>query len=911
MANCDIYISSANASGEETYELARSTYTTNTFEPLTLTITPFEGQSNFSAYNIQWMYEGDLLVSVPKAPVIQVDKPGDYRAILTLKMNPSTVCEAEVHIKATPCYIPPTPDDCGTSISIQLPNGLAEGVSIAPGDQFTVGDFLLTVTSITSGSKAGWKGKGYVTMRLPMNVEIGRFSVLFTDAVINDCYELASGKVESEYDPNWGGILDVDQTICNIKNIINDAQILILQITDEFELISCEPEVLTKYRNRINDVEALKDRINKACDISDQEKLDLIAKIDDLKNACICVLNSKCPNSSARIQIITENCSTVDILNKGNLLSNSMQNTSGNKDVDDLTGPNVGIPIICNSNGSQSIIDFGANVYTGYNPATKIWTINGNAYRIFTKYPGYELVGCYLASDVSSLEIVNYKNLTEKLSKLSGVSLGSPSASTTCPNTLIFNPNEEGDWLTDSGRRKLQEKINGLNEYGKNVEIIVSKCNDNTAKKHTISNNAIREGAVGSKDIQIKMCWDGTKWTRSIEKYHVIPNVPNGFNSNNAKEGIDYAKAQAQEALNNNTDLGNYTHPSVTKDGFKHEFNVGKLDGLEGAMYFLETGKYIVENLQVPPTSWNGESNKVLKISPIIGGGADQGLQETKDIKELVILGCEFIKAPAATASAIWDGVTRMSLEDARNTLLGDWIKRIENYERGTPYNWYQGGRDGVAAVKYIYAGGLTVLKANIQNAGEVATTLANRGWRLASRANLRNAIKELPSSRAIAEAYWEKIRNNQGDYLPEYLVDIGDKELWINNVFKNGTNAFEGHHVIPKKALESENLREILDWAEKNNRLGEFDFGGESNGIMLLKRKRGIDGDIIGDHANHPNYTDQIINQFEINASKFPKNNPEIGFENLKQFSNSLKNQLVNNVVNGDNIVNDLNIIF
>lgn len=337
---------------------------------------------------------------------------------------------------------------------------------------------------------------------------------------------------------------------------------------------------------------------------------------------------------------------------------------------------------------------------------------------------------------------------------------------------------------------------------------------------------------------------------------------------------------------------------------------MGNLDALEGAMYFLETGKYIVENQQVPPTSWNGQKpNKAIKISPIIGGGADQGLQDIKDLKEMVDLGCAFVDEPSATASAIWDGISGMTLEDAKNTLLGDWVQRVENYEKGNPYDWYQAGRDGVGAVKYIYAGGLTTLKTGITNAGSSATTLANRGWRVASRAPLRNAIVGSTKSLEIAKQYFAKIRNNPLDYPIDMRVGSLSEQDWINQKFLI-TNNFQGHHVIPKQALESKNLRKILDWAESNGKLGEFDFGTESNGIMLSRRKsNGVD--VVGDHANHPQYNRQIINLLESNATYFPRGDPSEGFKNLKLLAAKLKDDLQLNVVNGSNIVNDLTVIF
>ena len=447
MANCDIYISSANASGEETYELARSTSTTNTFEPLTLTITPFEGQSNFSAYNIQWMYEGDLLVSVPKAPVIQVDKPGDYRAILTLKMNPSTICEAEVHIKATPCYIPPTPDSCGTNISIQLTNGLAEGVSIAPGDQFTVGDFLLTVTSITSGSKAGWKGKGHVTMRLPMNIEIGRFSVLFTDAVINDCYELASGKVESEYDPNWGGFLDLDAIIDDVREIAQEikscfksAEDYLVELQDNIANFQCTEEDRNKINKNLENIKNAKACFETSGGLNVTEIEEFYNKIDAVIASCnTCLIN--CSNSGARVR--SDAVSNCEIIPEINNLINDLENKGNEKEAlfkvvirdpqsryydlenfkflnhnndrktyfssQSLNGAPLGFDV-----GGTEYLWKGANnnyyEFTGFNAdKTPIWTSNSFTYSLATE-PKYYYRFAYHANGDCEAEVVKIAN---------------------------------------------------------------------------------------------------------------------------------------------------------------------------------------------------------------------------------------------------------------------------------------------------------------------------------------------------------------------------------------------------------------------------------------------------------------------------------------------------------------------
>ena len=152
-----------------------------------------------------------------------------------------------------------------------------------------------------------------------------------------------------------------------------------------------------------------------------------------------------------------------------------------------------------------------------------------------------------------------------------------------------------------------------------------------------------------------------------------------------------------------------------------------------------------------------------------------------------------------------------------------------------------------------------------------------------------------------MAQKYFNKIKASPNDYLNEYTKNLDNFDKWYSEVFKS--NLFEAHHIIPKQVLENVNLKKILDWARKNNK--SWDFGGLDNGIMLQKRKKNIRGEIVGDHANHPNYN-TIIND-KITNEIFDASDLEGSFKELIEFTNDLKRKINKDVIEGNSIVNDL----
>lgn len=100
-------------------------------------------------------------------------------------------------------------------------------------ETFTAGDFPVTTREVT-GSNGTFSGWGYITLPFLENlkeiidaaniatggkVNIGKYTrikVVFDNVQVNSSYELIEGVVETDYDPEWGGIIDTDEIIDDI-----------------------------------------------------------------------------------------------------------------------------------------------------------------------------------------------------------------------------------------------------------------------------------------------------------------------------------------------------------------------------------------------------------------------------------------------------------------------------------------------------------------------------------------------------------------------------------------------------------------------------------------------------------------------------------------------------------------------
>lgn len=143
-------------------------------------------------------------------------------------------------------FTTPTNDEaayynCGLTPKINISNNeLLPKLGV--NETFTAGDFPVITREIT-GSNGTFSGWGYITLPFlenfkeiidavnivseellddgndkngKENINIGKYTrikVLFSGVTINTSYELIKGVVETDYDPDWKGILDVDEII--------------------------------------------------------------------------------------------------------------------------------------------------------------------------------------------------------------------------------------------------------------------------------------------------------------------------------------------------------------------------------------------------------------------------------------------------------------------------------------------------------------------------------------------------------------------------------------------------------------------------------------------------------------------------------------------------------------------------
>jgi hypothetical protein len=261
----------------------------------------------FGNYNITWMLNGNPISGAPNKPEYIAAGPGTYTAQLSLKLNPATNCVAEAQVNAKPCnnY---SEVACGAPVDVHLPDIQAAGVSLAPGDKFTAGDYTVVITEISSGDPSGYIGTGYVEMRLIAEIVAQKIAVDFTNLVVNTCYEMASGDVVTQYDPNWGGILDVDQTIEDVKNAIADIKTLFISLYDDVEVLDCSAESISKINNSIGGLDTFKNNFGDLFDVTPELKSTYQSSLTAISASLTCKIQQACPSNNGRVSALISNC---------------------------------------------------------------------------------------------------------------------------------------------------------------------------------------------------------------------------------------------------------------------------------------------------------------------------------------------------------------------------------------------------------------------------------------------------------------------------------------------------------------------------------------------------------------------------------------------------------------------------
>ncbi|WP_237275721.1 fibronectin type III domain-containing protein [Tenacibaculum ovolyticum] len=141
-------------------------------------------------------------------------------------------------------FTTPTTDEaayynCGLTPEINITNN-DPLPKLGVNETFTAGDFPVITRKVT-GSNGTFSGWGYITLPFLENIKeiidavniltddgteekkgninIGKYTrikVTFSGISINTSYELTKGLVQTDYDPEWGGILDLDAVIDDV-----------------------------------------------------------------------------------------------------------------------------------------------------------------------------------------------------------------------------------------------------------------------------------------------------------------------------------------------------------------------------------------------------------------------------------------------------------------------------------------------------------------------------------------------------------------------------------------------------------------------------------------------------------------------------------------------------------------------
>ncbi|UZO79834.1 fibronectin type III domain-containing protein [Aquimarina sp. ERC-38] len=148
--------------------------------------------------------------------------------------------------------------------------------NILIGDRITAGDFIVTITDITSEQDGVISGSGFV--RVPY-LEQARFGVTFNNILVNTDYQLAKGEIVTLYDPVFGEgeemivNLPVTEWLENIRGVINNNRNKVHEALVNGNITQEEADELEE---QIEEQEQLKEEIEEELtkgDDADKEKV--------------------------------------------------------------------------------------------------------------------------------------------------------------------------------------------------------------------------------------------------------------------------------------------------------------------------------------------------------------------------------------------------------------------------------------------------------------------------------------------------------------------------------------------------------------------------------------------------------------------------------------------------------------
>ncbi len=322
--DCDISIVSVDAAAQETVFIPRSVTGQNA---LTLSVENLGG-TPLTGYTYRWTRTtgvqtasatsttatsgtatAPVTVTVGTTPTISATAIGEYMVVLTDAAG--NTCVAYSTISAKPCNERTAAYSSCKDVTITNPDATNAISNLAPGDQFYAGDYKVTVTSITDGGPGGWTGEGIVDVTLLKGINLPA-QVTFDNAKLNDCYELAAGKLVTKYDPSW-----ISQ---NNNPTQENPNIIITELKDLLSVFSgskSDQDQITKLFNELDET------IRFNFSISDELKFLCLDSLSNTKKLWLQFQESnvgegakkQISNGVARLAI--NNCPTSEVINQG------------------------------------------------------------------------------------------------------------------------------------------------------------------------------------------------------------------------------------------------------------------------------------------------------------------------------------------------------------------------------------------------------------------------------------------------------------------------------------------------------------------------------------------------------------------------------------------------------------------
>ena len=276
---CQLRVKAVNAANVETTTLPRNT-SSGSLIPLNLSVENLDG-SDWNNITYAWTGPNGIAASTP---TLTAPKVGTY----TVRIQRSTFfCDASVTLGAEPCKSLTSTYVCGNNPAI---TGVADDAtnrleSLAPGDKVQAGDFEITIVEITSGGSGGWFGKGY-TIAPFLGSQI---AIEIKNAVFNNCNQLTNGNatavqptVFTEYDPNWGSIVDLEGFE------LEYLRLLIQNAIDRINIYNGNQADADEFIKIYDAIANIKSKIQANTKMPTELKSKLIADIDNALGSLVC-----------------------------------------------------------------------------------------------------------------------------------------------------------------------------------------------------------------------------------------------------------------------------------------------------------------------------------------------------------------------------------------------------------------------------------------------------------------------------------------------------------------------------------------------------------------------------------------------------------------------------------------------